>query len=60
MIEKRKEEKEREEEKITSHHKQETTGTDPLELMLEEQARNQVRSDYRRSLGSESRRRYME
>ncbi len=50
----------RKEEKTTSHHKQETAGTDPLELMLEEQARNQVRSDYRRSLGSESRRRYME
>jgi dinuclear metal center YbgI/SA1388 family protein len=31
-----------------------------LESMLEEQARNQVRSDYRRSLGSENRRRYME
>ncbi len=60
MTEKREDEKEREEEKITSHHKQETVGTDPLELMLEEQARNQVRSDYRRSLGSESRRRYME
>jgi len=33
---------------------------DTLESILEEQSRNQVRSDYRRSLGSESRRRYME
>lgn len=33
---------------------------DSLELILEEQSRNQVRSDYRRSLGSENRRRYME
>lgn len=33
---------------------------DSLESMLEEQSRNQVRSDYRRSLGNESRRRYME
>jgi hypothetical protein len=33
---------------------------DSLESMLEEQARSQVRSDYRRSLGSENRRRYME
>jgi dinuclear metal center YbgI/SA1388 family protein len=31
-----------------------------LESMLDEQARNQVRSDYRRSLGNENRRRYME
>lgn len=31
-----------------------------LELMLEEQARNQIRSDYRRSLGNENRRRYLE
>jgi hypothetical protein len=40
--------------------KQETTENDSLELLLEEQARNQVRSDYRRSLGSEAKRRYME
>ena len=33
---------------------------DSLELMLEEQSRSQVRSDYRRSLGSENRRRYIE
>jgi hypothetical protein len=33
---------------------------DSLESMLEKQSRSQVRSDYRRSLGSESRRRYME
>jgi hypothetical protein len=33
---------------------------DSLESALEEQFRNQVRSDYRRSLGSENRRRYME
>ncbi|WP_410510026.1 Nif3-like dinuclear metal center hexameric protein [Methanosarcina hadiensis] len=33
---------------------------DSLEVILEEQSRNQVRSDYRRSLGSENRRRYME
>ncbi|WP_269849095.1 Nif3-like dinuclear metal center hexameric protein [Methanosarcina horonobensis] len=31
-----------------------------LELMLEEQSRNQIRSDYRRSLGSENRRRYLD
>ncbi|MPN13725.1 hypothetical protein SDC9_161049 [bioreactor metagenome] len=34
--------------------------TDSLELILEEQSRNQIRSDYRRSLGSENRRRYLE
>lgn len=39
---------------------QEELNGDSLESMLEEQARNQVRSDYRRSLGSENRRRYME
>ncbi|MFZ2498580.1 Nif3-like dinuclear metal center hexameric protein [Methanosarcina sp.] len=33
---------------------------DSMESMIEEQSRNQVRSDYRRSLGSESRRKYME
>ena len=33
---------------------------DSLESMLEEQSRSQVRSDYRRSLGNEYRRRYME
>lgn len=33
---------------------------DSLDLMLEEQARNQIRSDYRRSLGNENRRRYLE
>jgi len=33
---------------------------DSLELMLVEQSRSQIRSDYRRSLGSENRRRYME
>jgi hypothetical protein len=33
---------------------------DSVELLLEEQSRNQVRSDYRRSLGNEYRRRYME
>jgi hypothetical protein len=38
----------------------EEANSDSLELILEEQARNQVRSDYRRSLGNESRRRYME
>lgn len=35
-------------------------GKDSLELMLEEQSRNQVRSDYRRSLGNEYGRRYLE
>ncbi len=40
--------------------RQEELKYDPLESMLEEQSRNQVRSDYRRSLGSEYRRRYME
>lgn len=39
---------------------QEETGKDSLELMLEEQSRNQVRSDYRRSLGNEYGRRYLE
>lgn len=39
---------------------QEELNEDSLESMLDEQARNQVRSDYRRSLGSENRRRYME
>jgi len=33
---------------------------DYLESLLEEKFRNQVRSDYRRSLGNEYRRRYME
>lgn len=33
---------------------------DSLEFMLEEQSRNQIRSDYRRSLGNENRRRYLE
>jgi hypothetical protein len=33
---------------------------DSLESLLEEKFRNQVRSDYRRSLGNEYRRRYME
>lgn len=40
--------------------RQEGLKEDSLESMLEEQSRNQVRSDYRRSLGNESRRRYME
>jgi hypothetical protein len=40
--------------------KQEDLEEDSLELILEEQSRNQVRSDYRRSLGNEYRRRYME
>lgn len=39
---------------------QEKDKDDFLESVLEEQARNQVRSDYRRSLGNEHRRRYME
>jgi hypothetical protein len=38
----------------------EESENDSLESILEEQARSQVRSDYRRSLGSENRRRYME
>lgn len=41
-------------------NRQEELKEDPLESMLEEQSRNQVRSDYRRSLGNEYRRRYME
>jgi len=36
------------------------TNGDSLESILEAQARKQIRSDYRRSLGSENRRRYME
>lgn len=39
---------------------QEKADDDSLDSILEDQARNQVRSDYRRSLGSENRRRYME
>ncbi|WP_440945010.1 Nif3-like dinuclear metal center hexameric protein [Methanosarcina sp. T3] len=39
---------------------QEEPGKDSLELMLEEQSRSQIRSDYRRSLGNEYRRRYLE
>lgn len=39
---------------------QEETGKDSLELMLEKQSRNQIRSDYRRSLGNEYGRRYLE
>ncbi|WP_268767930.1 Nif3-like dinuclear metal center hexameric protein [Methanosarcina sp. 2.H.T.1A.15] len=40
--------------------KQEEPGKESLEFMLEEQSRNQIRSDYRRSLGNEYRRRYLE
>ncbi|WP_048134553.1 Nif3-like dinuclear metal center hexameric protein, partial [Methanosarcina sp. 1.H.T.1A.1] len=40
--------------------KQEEPGKESLESMLEEQSRNQIRSDYRRSLGNEYRRRYLE
>ena len=40
--------------------KQEETGKGSLEFMLEEQSRNQIRSDYRRSLGNENHRRYLE
>ncbi|MDD3247537.1 MAG: Nif3-like dinuclear metal center hexameric protein [Methanosarcina sp.] len=40
--------------------KQEEPGKGSLEFMLEEQSRNQIRSDYRRSLGNENRRRYLE
>ncbi|AKB29483.1 metal-binding protein [Methanosarcina siciliae T4/M] len=39
---------------------QEETEKDSFELMLEEQSRNQIRSDYRRSLGNEYGRRYIE
>lgn len=38
----------------------ETPEKESLELMLEKQSRNQIRSDYRRSLGNEYRRRYQE
>ncbi len=41
-------------------NRQEELNDDSLESMLEEQSRCQVRSDYRRSLGNENRRRYME
>lgn len=40
--------------------KQKELKDDPVESMLEAQSRSQVRSDYRRSLGNEYRRRYME
>jgi dinuclear metal center YbgI/SA1388 family protein len=36
------------------------SGKDSIEFMLEEQSRNQIRSDYRRSLGNEYCRRYLE
>jgi hypothetical protein len=39
---------------------QEKANGDSLESILDEQIKNQVRSDYRRSLGNENRRRYME
>jgi hypothetical protein len=42
------------------HCEQEEANDDSLDSILEKQARNQVRSDYRRSLGNENRRRYME
>ncbi|AKB54001.1 MULTISPECIES: hypothetical protein [Methanosarcina] len=38
---------------------QEELSDDSLESMLVEQSKNQIRSDYRRSLGNEYRRRYM-
>ncbi len=44
----------------TNDCKQKENEKDSLEFMLEEQSRNQIRSDYRRSLGSENRRRYLE
>ena len=40
--------------------KREEETKDSLESLLEEESRNQVRSDYRRSLGNEYRRRYLE
>jgi hypothetical protein len=40
--------------------KQEKLEDDSLESILEEQSRSQIRSDYRRSLGNEYSRRYME
>lgn len=43
-----------------NQNRQEGLKEDSLESMLEEQSRNQVRSDYRRSLGNEYCRRYME
>jgi len=46
--------------KIETRSRQEELKDDSLESMLEEQSRSQVRSDYRRSLGNEYRRRYME
>jgi hypothetical protein len=44
----------------TDQNRQKELNDDSLELMLEEQSRSQVRSDYRRSLGNEYGRRYME
>lgn len=41
-------------------NRQEELNDDSLESMLVEQSKNQIRSDYRRSLGNEYRRRYME
>lgn len=40
--------------------KKKENDAESLELILEKQSRNQIRSDYRRSLGCENRRRYME
>ncbi len=50
----------KEETEEIGHNKQEELNDDSLESLLEEQSRCQVRSDYRRSLGNEYRRRYME
>jgi hypothetical protein len=43
-----------------NNSEQEEVQKDELEAMMEEKARNQVRSDYRRSLGNEHGRRYHE
>jgi len=46
--------------KEKNHCKREEETKDSLESLLEEESRNQVRSEYRRSLGNEYHRRYME
>lgn len=47
-------------EKNYKMEKEEELDDDALELLLNEQLKKQVRSDYRRSLGNEHQRRYME
>lgn len=47
-------------EKSSGTKKTESIDDETLEQLLKEQMQNQIRSDYRRSLGKEHQRRYME